>query len=410
MAEPHTSSGSQDEFDLGTKVVVLSGGLMASLALMAIASVLPQIDHALARVPADHLLVKQLVGAVALAMVLGAATVGFLIDKVGIKRVLIAAALLYVVAGTAGLYLADLRSLLISRLFVGVSAAAIQVACITLINTRLEGAARARWMGLHVSLAMLTAIFAHPIAGALGEVSWRLPFGLYALGFILIPAALSRPAVALPPPAGGEHNLAQPKLLSWFPLRYLLLAFAIGALALMPSVQVPFLLRERGLTSPSAIAWVLTADSLVGAIMAMLYGRARTRISAHAAFGVSFTAAAIGLCVAGLANSVAAVIAGLLIYGLGIGWFVPNLMTALSARVAPAHQGRAAGMVKAAHFLSAPVAVALVEPLARSYGAAGTLFAASALALACLVVTGLRSMRSAPSSGSARFDSKRSRT
>jgi MFS family permease len=377
-------------FDAGAKLVILAGGLIASLALMAIASVLPQIDLALARAPGDHMLVKQLVGAVALAMVVGASIVGFLIDRLGIRRVLITAAIIYALAGTAGLYLADLHSLLVSRLFVGVSAAAIQVACITLINTRLEGVARARWMGLHVSVAMFTAIFAHPVAGALGEISWRLPFALYALGLVLIPAAL-RLRDIVPDASGGAPAKAQRAALpAWFPFRYLLLAFAIGTLALMPSVQVPFLLREKGLIRPSEIALVLTADSLAGAMMAMLYGRARAHISAHAAFAFSFATAAVGLLVAAMAENVAAVIAGLLIYGLGIGWFVPNLMTSLSSHVAPVHQGRAAGIVKAAHFLSAPVAVALVEPLARSYGPAGTLYAASGLAFGCLMVTGWR--------------------
>ncbi|AOR79224.1 MFS transporter [Novosphingobium resinovorum] len=379
--------------DTATKVVILAGGLIASLALMAIASVLPQIDHALARGPGDHMLVKQLVGAVALAMVVGASTVGFLIDRFGIRPVLIAAAALYALAGTAGLYLSDLHSLLVSRLFVGVSAAAIQVACITLINTQLEGVARARWMGLHISVAMFTAIFAHPIAGALGEISWRLPFGLYALGLVLIPAALRLQASA-PDALGSASAQAERRTLpGWFPFRYLLLAFAIGTLALMPSVQVPFLLREKGLIRPSAIALVLTADSLAGAMMAMLYGRARTHISAHAAFAFSFATAAVGLFIAALAGSIAMVIAGLLIYGLGIGWFVPNLMTALSSRVTPVHQGRAAGIVKAAHFLSAPVAVAMVEPLARSYGPSGTLYAASGLAFGCLIVIGWRYLR-----------------
>ncbi|MFT3964258.1 MAG: MFS transporter [Sphingobium sp.] len=376
--------------DLGAKIVILSGGLIASLALMAIASVLPQIDHALAHGPNDHMLVKQLVGAVALAMVVGASTVGFLIDRFGIACVLIGASALYALTGTAGLYLADLHALLASRLAVGLSAAAIQVTCITLINTRLEGIERARWMGLHISVAMFTAILAHPVAGALGEISWRLPFALYALGLILIvPAMMLRDAA---PTVQGDA-LAAPKdgrLLRWFPFHYLLLAFAIGALALMPSVQVPFLLRERGLDRPSAIALVLTADSVAGAFMAMLYGRARAHVSAYAAFAFSFATAAIGLFVAALADSVWAVIAGLLIYGLGIGWFVPNLMTALAARVAPAHQGRAAGIVKAAHFLSAPVSVALVEPLARNYGPSGTLFAAAGLAFVCLILTGCR--------------------
>jgi predicted MFS family arabinose efflux permease len=393
MAGADTSLQSAAALDPGTRIVILSGGFIASLALMAIASVLPQIDHALARTASDHMLVKQLVGAVALAMVVGAATVGFLIDRLGITRVLIGAAILYALAGTAGLYLGDLQSLLVSRLLVGVSAAAIQVACMTLINTRLEGGARARWMGLHISVAMLTAIFAHPVAGMLGEISWRLPFALYGMGLVLVPAALLQHARAVSRPEESRSDGMRTSFLSWFPLRYLLLAFAIGSLALMPSVQVPFLLREKGLLRPSAIALVLTADSFAGAIMAMLYGRARAYISAHVAFAISFATAAAGLMLAALAESVAAVIAGLLVYGLGIGWFVPNLMTTLSVRVAPGHQGRAAGIVKAAHFLSAPVSVALVEPLARSHGPASTLVVASALAIVCLLATGIKLFR-----------------
>jgi MFS family permease len=360
---------------------------------MANASVLPQIDQALAYTPGDHMLVKQLIGGVALAMVVGASIVGFLIDRLGIVRVLIGAAIIYAVSGTAGLYLGDLLSLLVSRLLVGLSAAAIQVACITLINTRLEGVQRARWMGLHISAAMATALLAHPIAGALGEVSWRLPFALYGLGLVLIPAVLlQRGNTVAAPPAASKHE-ARSSLRAWFPLRYLALAFAVGTLALMPSVEVPFLLREKGLVSPAVIALVLTADSLAGVGMAMFYGSARRRISAHAAFAFSFATAAIGLFVAGLAGSVAMVIVGLLIYGLGVGWFVPNLMTALSTHVAPEHQGRAVGIVKATHFLSAPVSVALVEPLARHYGPEGTLFAASGLALLCLLVIGARALR-----------------
>jgi MFS family permease len=88
------------------------------------------------------MLVKQIVGAVALAMVVGPSIVGLLIDRLRIRRVLITAAIIHALVGTAGLYLADLHSLLVLRLLVGFSAAAIQVACIALINTRLEGVAR----------------------------------------------------------------------------------------------------------------------------------------------------------------------------------------------------------------------------------------------------------------------------
>lgn len=382
---------------LGTRAVMLGGGLLGALALIAITSVLPKIEADLGHGPQDSLLVKQLVGVVSLAMVVGAPLAGFLVDRIGLRFVLVASALIYAVAGTAGLYLNGLPLLVASRAFVGVAAAAIQIISITLINTRLAAERRAKWMGAHIAIAMVGTIIVHPLAGFLGEAGWRWPFALYAIALLMLPVALfdraSGKAPALPAGKPDPKSAQTPGLLSWFPFRYAVLALFIGGISYVPMVYIPFLLREHGIESPSLISLVLTADSIAGAMMALLYGRARRRLSANDAFAISFAATASGTFVAAISPTIAGVMTGLLIFGFGVGWFVANLMTALGAAVTQAQQGRAVGLVKAAHFLSAPICITLMEPFARAYGPANALLVVSATALILLIIIGARIIR-----------------
>lgn len=386
------ADGGSAALDLGSRLVMLLGGALASLAMVSISSVLPAIDTALARTPADSLLVKQLIGAVGLAMMIGSLLAGFLIGRVAVRTILLTSTLAYVLAGTAGLYLSDLRVLVATRMLLGLSAALIQITALTLINTRLQGSARAHWMGLHISIAMACTILVQPIAGFIGDHGWRLPFALHALGLLILPAVLTireqqRPAL----PKTTEPKADRKAFWSVFPFHYLPLAILIGSIVFLPAIYAPFLLREKGLGNPSTIALVLTADSIAGAVVASQYGRARRYLTRHGAFATSFAIVAVGMLVAGLSSSVVGVIGGMMFYGLGVGWFVPNLMTALGEKIDGDRQAHAVGLVKAAHFTSAGLALLIMEPLSRSYGPQMSLLAMSCVSAFLLVIMLLRS-------------------
>lgn len=387
-----TADGGGAAIDLGSKLVMLLGGALASLAMVSISSVLPAIDTALARTPADSLLVKQLIGAVGLAMMIGSLLAGFLIGRVAVRTILLTSTIAYVLAGTAGLYLSDLRVLVATRMLLGLSAALIQITALTLINTRLQGPVRAHWMGLHISIAMACTILVQPIAGFIGDHGWRLPFALHALGLLILPAVLTiqeQPRPATPQTAAPRSE--SKAFWSVFPFHYLPLAILIGSIVFLPAIYAPFLLREKGLGNPSTIALVLTADSIAGAVVASQYGRARRYLTRHGAFATSFAIVAVGMLVAGLSSSVVGVIGGMMFYGLGVGWFVPNLMTALGEKIDGDRQAHAVGLVKAAHFTSAGLALLIMEPLSRSYGPQMSLLAMSCVSTFLLVVMLLRS-------------------
>src|SRR3546814_2192714 len=108
-------------------------------------------------------------------MMAGSVLAGFLADRIGIRTLLTLSVLAYILSGTAGLYVSDLPYLLASRVVLGLSAAMIQITAFTLINTRLAPAARAQWMGMHISAAMIGTILVQPVAGFIGDYSWRWP-------------------------------------------------------------------------------------------------------------------------------------------------------------------------------------------------------------------------------------------
>ncbi len=77
-------------------------------------------------------------------LIVGGAPTGWLIDRLGIRRVLIGALLMFALFGSAGLYIEDPALLLLSRFGLGFAAVAVGAATISLLGARFAGAARAR--------------------------------------------------------------------------------------------------------------------------------------------------------------------------------------------------------------------------------------------------------------------------
>jgi MFS family permease len=384
QANTQTQSG---PINWGIKTVMLTGGVSVTITLAALSPVLPKIDAALARTPNDSLLIKLLATIVGLTMVIGAPVTGVLVDRIGVRRILILACVVYAAAGTAGLYLESLPALIGSRLLLGLVAASIATVSMTLINSRLDASDRAKWMGGHVAIATIAGLILSPIAGLLGEISWRGPFALYALGLLLAVIAVFgvdnwRPAHRASPAAASQ------RLWTWFPTRYALLAICIGSITYLPLVYLPFLAREAGVTSPFIISLVLLADTTLTAIMATLFGRFRRPISSQIAFASSFALTAAGMLITAMSPNFAGIIVGMMFFGTGVGWFVPNLMTAAARCVTADRQGRTVGLVKAAHYIAAPLCTVMVEPLTRHVGPKGAMMVGASISLCLLAVFG----------------------
>lgn len=390
MTAGHSQATAIDQpINWPTRFVMLLGGLMITIAMSALTPVLPQIETALAHSADEKFLVKMLVPVIGVTMVIGAPLAGLLVDRMGLRRILAGFSLIYALSGTAGLYLSNLDALMASRLLVGLSAAGMATISMTLINTRLDGIDRARWMGFHISTAMFGSLLVHPVVGALGELGWRWPFSVYSLSLLLTIATVSglqEPKRVSRSEARNAATGEERNPLKWFPLWFLPLALVMGSVTYLPNVYLGFVARQAGITSPSAIAMVMLADAVLGACMSLMFGRSQRYITSNAAFTFSFACTGLGMAIVALASGFIGIVGGMLVFGFGIGWFVPNLMTALSRRVTQGQQGRAVGIIKAAHYLASPLGILAVEPIARAFGPSGAMMTGSALSFGTVAV------------------------
>ncbi len=369
---------------LATRLMVLAGGPCIALATSVIQPILPKIEADLANGPDDAFLVKMLIGVMGVAMVIGAAVTGFLVDRFGLKRIMTANYVLYALAGTAGVYLQDLQLLLVSRFLLGMAAAGAVTGSIIIINSLLAPESRASWLGYYNGVAQISSVLFNPLSGFLGERNWHWSFAIYGIAApfaaVAFAALQGRTSVKREEAAADTEPLRR-----WFPFRFAVIGVLLGTIIYIPAVYMPFLLSSLGMTSPQLISLVLTGDIIAGSIAALLFGRVRPSLSEAGAFKIAVGMAGLGLLIEGFAPNYVVVIVGSIFFGIGIGWFLPTLMLGTAVRVAPDRQGRAAGLVKSANYMGSPIAVFLAEPIGRNYGPSGAILAAAGLSLALLV-------------------------
>src|SRR5215213_10734683 len=166
-------------------LVLLLSSCLAVLGAVLLAPVLPRIEDAFADTPGVEALTPIVLTAPALVIGLTATFAGRIVDRLGRKRLLVGSLVAYAFVGTAPLWLPSLELIVVSRILVGLTEAAIMTCCTTLLADYFHGSQRERYFGLQVvyPTAAATAFFA--AGGALGERSWRTPFWLYAVSLPL---------------------------------------------------------------------------------------------------------------------------------------------------------------------------------------------------------------------------------
>lgn len=116
---------------------------------------------------------------------------GFLGDRIGRRRLLLAALLAYGACGLLPLVLRDFSAVFGSRVALGVAQAVIVTISATMIGDYFLGSARDRWLAAISVFASLAGIAGIAASGWIaGRYGWRASFWLYGLGFVYLPLML----------------------------------------------------------------------------------------------------------------------------------------------------------------------------------------------------------------------------
>ncbi|WTT06186.1 MFS transporter [Streptomyces sp. NBC_00090] len=329
----------------------MAGSCLPVLGAVLLAPVLPRMQDHFAGVPGSAALVPVVLTVPALALAVLAPFAGMIVDRLGRKRLLVAATILYALFGTAPLWLDSLHAVLISRVLVGVTEAAIMTACTTLIGDYYSGELRDRYLALQTMCASASATVFFVLGGALGAADWRAPFWLYAVGLLIAPVM----ARVLPTPLPSKRDDAAAARIprSPFPVRRmagicLLTVFGAVVFYTVP-VEMAYLLDDLGTDSTGTIGAVTAVASAATVLGSVLFTRfppnRRPRLPAL------FALCAAGFLLMGFADGLPLLIAGAVVNCVGTGLLLPSLVTRAMSLLEFADRGRGMGLWTAAFFL-----------------------------------------------------------
>ncbi|RXK51622.1 MFS transporter [Halorientalis pallida] len=345
---------------------------------------------------------------------------GALVDRVGPRRPFVAGLLLYAAGGSAGLVIDAFGPLLLSRAVLGVGVAFVYTGITVLIYQRFEGQRMDRALGLRSGANSAGAAVWPLVGGALGTVSWQLPFGVYliALPLGLLAVALipesARPAAAdggagrdggtpaddepdRNDAAGGVAGVLavvrrRPALLGVYLLYF-------GANALLYSIVVfyPQLLARIGTTSSLSISLYLAANGAAGGVSAALYDRLVQRVGRHVLVVAAFALWLGAFATATAADSPLAAVPPVVGFGLGLGLVFPSAFAWIEALAPVDRQGQFSSYLASAGYVGQFLSPVLFGTLVPLFGVRGV-FGAAAVAAGggvLVLVAGLAARRTA---------------
>lgn len=230
---------------------------------------------------------------------------GFLMDRIGRRRVFVGSLVLFGVTGLALLLVTTFPALLALRALQGVAFAAVLPLSVTLVGDLLSGMAQVREQGVRMLFLTGADVALALLGGALVAISWQAPFVLHALALPLAAAGWRnlRVPVSRPHP---QDRLRVPHLVALLRTRLAVALQSLGLLRFFFKFALlaysPVLLSDRG-WSTAAIAVGLAGTAAAATLSAYASRWVNARWRGTAVLSASLAVTAISFSVLALTHS-----------------------------------------------------------------------------------------------------------
>lgn len=362
--------------------VLLAAGSLTTMAGGVVAPVLPEVVQQL---QLDPVLAGNLVSAHCLTIALFSPPLGVLADRIGPLRVLVPSLILYALFGTAGAFMQNLESLLVTRGLLGAASGGIAAASLGLVGSLYTGEARAQVLGYVTSTLAIAGIAFPVLGGWVGADHWQQTFYLYGLG---VPIALLAGLIlrggespSTPKNSGSKSKLSQ--VLRHPPVWRLLLTLSLVSVAMYAVViYAPLYLKETIGAGPRLNGLVLATRAIGAATVSALGTKRlvkRLGLAPTAALGLGLMA--LTLVTIPLLDHLGWIVAAAVGFGIGFGIVLPSLYSTL-ANLAPGELRAsllAAGT--GAGFLGQFLSPLLLGPVLGLSGLPGVFYAAAGVSI-----------------------------
>lgn len=326
-------------------------GFLPVLSILSLAPAVPSLMRHFADVPMAETLVPLMVTAPGLMVALLAPFAGFLVDRYGRRRLIVAATGFYAFAGIAPFFLDDLGAMFASRLAVGATETFILVIVNALFADYFALAARRTWITVQGISGPILGTGSIALAGALTAWAWNGAFLIYSAAFLIFLAMLAflfepnRTAVA--------PEAARPEA-SRFPVRaaivYCTVTLFASILYYVFIVQSGLAFDAIGVTSASQLGMLIGLSSLGTPIGALIFNILSRRVASDRLIAAFLVFMGVGMAGMGLATNPYAMLAFGFVQQIGAGITVTALIFWVSQLLPPEHRGRGFGFWSSAFF------------------------------------------------------------
>ncbi|WP_157158452.1 MFS transporter [Bradyrhizobium genomosp. III] len=326
---------------------------MTVFGVVLLSPVLPFMMKEFAQHPNAQVLVTTVLAGPALIIALLSPFVGVLVKRVGRKNALIAAIVVYAIAGSAPVWLNDIYHIIASRMIVGATEAVLTAVATVLTVDYFSGRARERWLAFQFGSASVIAVVAFGLGGALGGLAWgwHTPFLVYGFMILLLPLFIfflwepTQPIDRLP----DEAKQSAP--FPWLHIAPLWLMTMLSSIAFyVVPVQLSFVLNSRGLATPESIGLASAIANLGVPLGSYLFQAfARQPVMRLLTSGLVLFAA--GFAIVAAAGTPQLTVVGAFIACIGGGLVIPLHLTWIMSRLPFEQRGLGAGGFSGAFYV-----------------------------------------------------------
>ncbi|MGP4089663.1 MFS transporter [Streptomyces sp. KR55] len=317
---------------------------------------------------------------------------GWLLDRYGVRLPLAGGLVLYGLAGGAGLFVESYPALIASRAVFGAGAALVFSGTTVALLNLYRGPAQDRAMGWRGTATSMGGVLWPLLAGAVGGISWHLPFGVYLVGVPLgLATALllphTRPAssgrASGPAPGALAMLREQRLLLVWYALQF------CGSLLLYALVVfLPERLSEVGVEDPLLVSFYTVGMSAAMSLIGLGYASMRTRLAYSMLLRGSLVLWTAAFLLLAAAPNAPLLFLAPLLFGLGQGVFFPVTTVLIGEGVPAEVRGKATSLSGTATFAGQFASPLLIGPLIQATSPiTGFLLAAALPALAVILLS-----------------------
>jgi len=369
-------------------VLLLLPITMAVMGVVVLSPVLPGMQAHFRAIPGAEYWVPIALTVPALCIALLSPIAGALVDAFGRRRTLLTALFLYALIGVLPLILDSLPAIIVSRAVLGALEAAIVTSSTTLIGDYFQGPEREKWLAYQTALASASAVVLFAIGGALGNLSWRAPFAVYASSLVFLGGLLlwtwepSHLAPTIAPPGSAAVRFP------WGSLAPLCALAAFGGIMFFTvQIQLGLLLSNYYQVRSPALIGLLTAVGSLSVPLGSFAFRRAARLPVSYQLLLSFGllgASFVGMHhVAGVTPLMALVV----INQFGCGVLLPTLVVWAMGRLPFEIRGRGTGLFMTGWWLGQFLSPQAITLLAKKLG--GLPAALQAFGILCLLAAAL---------------------